>query len=188
MSHLINDTPCFTPDGQVQMIVEIPAGTNDKWHVETISGQLVHEIKDGKPRRINYLSYPFNYGCIGQTCMPESEGGDGDALDIILLAPAQERGKVLPVKIIGGLKLSERGQSDNKLLAVLPDGDFDCDSKCVSSIDELNTHFPGVMHIIETWLSHYKGPTTFSFDSYLSPQEARDLIEHEHQLWQSQKG
>ena len=50
-------------------------------------GELIKlEFKNGKPRIINYIGYPVNYGFIPKTLLPTSEGGDGDQLDILVLA------------------------------------------------------------------------------------------------------
>ena len=34
---------------------------------------------------------PFNYGFIPQTVLPSENGGDGDALDVIVLGPRAQK-------------------------------------------------------------------------------------------------
>ena len=51
-------------------MVEIPAGSNDKWEVDKTSGALYWEQEDGKPRVVQYLAYPGNYGMIPRTSLP----------------------------------------------------------------------------------------------------------------------
>ncbi|MDJ0554326.1 MAG: inorganic diphosphatase [Microcoleaceae cyanobacterium MO_207.B10] len=43
------------PDGTINMVLEIPTGTLAKWEVTK---------PDGKPRVVQYLGYPGNYGMI----------------------------------------------------------------------------------------------------------------------------
>jgi len=51
-------------DGTLNAVIEIPAGTNAKWEVDSKTGILSWEIKDGKPRMVKYLGYPGNYGMV----------------------------------------------------------------------------------------------------------------------------
>ena len=105
-------------DGDVNAIIEIPAGTMDKWELDKLSGELRWELVDNKPRIIDYIGYPGNYGMIPRTLLPKENGGDGDPLDIIVLGPPVKRGSILKCKIIGVLFLSDRGEQDDKLIAV----------------------------------------------------------------------
>ena len=47
-------------DGSINVVVEIPTGTNAKWEVQD-DGRMVWEIRDGKPRFIQYLGYPGRF-------------------------------------------------------------------------------------------------------------------------------
>lgn len=138
----------------IHAVIEIPAGTNAKWEVEKSGGQLRWEFKNGKPRVVQYLPYPGNYGMIPQTILPRELGGDGDPLDVIVLGPALGRGAVIPVRVIGVLKLLDGGEQDDKLVAVSLDGPL----RDVETLAELDARFQGVRLILETWFGHYKGP------------------------------
>ena len=83
----------------VKMLVEIPAGTIEKYELNKSSGILQMDSVDGKPRLIDYLGYPANYGMIPNTILPKSEGGDGDPLDIIAIGPPAARGSIIDCKI-----------------------------------------------------------------------------------------
>ena len=96
--HLIDDID-YKKAGLYQVLVEIPAGTRQKWEVNHKNGSLEWEFKNGKPRKVKFLGYPGNYGIIPQTLT-----GDGDALDIIVLSGSANRGDILEVKVIGMLK------------------------------------------------------------------------------------
>jgi inorganic pyrophosphatase len=152
-THFIDDFPARAEGGLVNVVVEIPAGTDAKWEVTKPDGKLLWQMKDGKPRVVQYLGYPGNYGMIPQTLLPKEQGGDGDPLDVLVLGPAQPRGSVVPVRVIGVLELLDGGEQDDKLLGVAagtPLGD-------VTSLAELDANFPGVSAIARTWFENYKG-------------------------------
>ena len=135
-------------------VVEIPAGTADKWEVAEDGRALAIERQDGQRRRIDYLPYPANYGFIPRTRSTTEAGGDGDPLDIVLLGPATPCGAVVQARLIGALHLVDDGEQDDKMLAVRPGtplGD-------VHGLDELRDRYPGVLDILETWFVHYEGP------------------------------
>ncbi len=149
----LNGYPAINPDGSVNVVVEIPAGTRNKWEVTKNKGDLRWEFRDGKPRVVNYLAYPGNYGMIPQTLLPKKLGGDGDPLDVIILGSAISRGDVVSAKIIGVLKLLDDGEQDDKLIAVRPIDQLGS----VNNLSELKNKYPGITDILETWFTSYKG-------------------------------
>jgi len=177
--HMVNDIPYRAAAGGYQMVVEIPAGTTEKWQTDAISGQFYHDQINGTPRVINFLPYPMNYGMVPQTVLVREKGGDGDPIDIITLAPSQARGTVNQVKIVGALRLSERGEMDTKILATLPGGPF----QDIDELSELLMHYPGTVEIIRLWFEGYKGPGSFLFQGYANRAEAESMIEEAHQDW-----
>lgn len=158
--NLLEDFTPLLDNGNINVVIEIPAGTNEKFEVDKATGQLKLEIlKDGKPRLVNYLPYPFNYGMVPRTLLPKHLGGDGDPLDVIVLGKPIERGTVIECKLIGVLKLLDRGEQDDKLIAVNTDSRF---SK-VNNLKELEAAFPGVLEISKIWFSNYKGEGKMEF-------------------------
>jgi inorganic pyrophosphatase len=146
--------PALSAPGIANVVVEIPAGTNAKWEVDKEDGALRWEFKNGAPRVVQYLPYPGNYGMIPRTLLPKELGGDGDPLDVIVLGPAVERGRVVRAHIVGVLNLLDGGEQDDKLLAVLDGSPL----AGVRSVEELDAHFAGISRIVETWFENYKGP------------------------------
>jgi inorganic pyrophosphatase len=138
----------------VHVVVEIPAGTNEKWQVEKSTGALAWEREDGAPRVVQYLGYPGNYGIVPRTLLPRELGGDGDPLDVLLLGPAQPRGSVVPARAIAMLRLVDRGERDDKIVAVPISGPLG-DARDLSLLE---ARYPGVRQIVETWFTNYKGP------------------------------
>ncbi len=151
--NLLKDIEALTSDSTVNAVIEIPAGSIQKWEINKSNGQIEWEIENGKPRLINYIGYPGNYGFIPQTYLPKDLGGDGDPLDIIVLGPSAKRGEVLKCKILGVLYLQDRGEDDDKLIAVSEDSPL----FSISTFVELEENYPGIKDILSLWFTNYKG-------------------------------
>jgi inorganic pyrophosphatase len=165
--------PPMNDDGTVNVVVEIPTGTTEKWEVVKPSGEIRWEFVDGKPRIVAYLGYPGNYGMLPRTLLPRERGGDGDPLDVIVLGPALPRGTVVRARVIGVLKLLDGGEQDDKILAVR-DGDPLASAANVRQLDE---KFPGVSRIVEIWFESYKGPGVLEVKGFDGPDAGMKLIE-----------
>jgi inorganic pyrophosphatase len=154
-TNLLHDIAPFTSDSLVNVVIEIPAGTNQKWEVNKISGKIEWEqITPDSFRVINYLPYPANYGFIPQTLSAKSSGGDGDPADVFVLGELIERGNVVACRIIGFIEMTDNGEVDDKFIALPVQTQW----KNINTLQELNQYYPGVMDIMRTWLSNYKGP------------------------------
>jgi len=138
---------------KVDMLVEIPAGTNNKFEYNKVNQQIEQDSINGEARIISYLSYPGNYGMIPNTLLSKSEGGDGDPLDIIAIGPAVPKGTLLNCRIVGVLKLLDDGEQDDKLIAIGENSSI----YEISSFMELNSSYPGISEIINIWFTNYKG-------------------------------
>lgn len=93
----------------VNGIIEIPRGSRAKYEVDKASGLI-------KLDRVIYASmyYPLNYGFIPQTL-----GEDGDPLDIVVLTQVSVVPLCLiPSKVIGVMQMIDRGEADEKIIAV----------------------------------------------------------------------
>lgn len=170
--NLISDYPPVNEDGSLNTVIEIPAGSNEKWQVHKKTGQLEWELENGKPRTLRYLGYPGNYGMIPGTALPKESGGDGDPLDVLVIGAQLARGRVVQAKLIGVLKFLDRGERDDKLLAVLPGTAF----YSIDHIEQLEESFPGILTIIKTWFLYYKGSGKMIFQGYGSLEEAQNIL------------
>jgi inorganic pyrophosphatase len=148
--------PPIVNDSAINVVIEIPAGTNAKWEVRKHDGALVWEFKNGKPRVVEYLPYPVNYGMIPRTLLPAADGGDGDPLDVILLDAAQPRGSVLRARPVAVLRLLDGGEVDDKIVAIGAESAL-ADARTIS-LEALRVNYPGLLDILEIWFSSYKGP------------------------------
>lgn len=170
--HLVDGIDPLVSDGIIRAVVEIPSGTTQKWEVEKSSGNLIWEFKKGKPRRVKYIGYPGNYGMVPRTLLSADSGGDGDPLDILVLGPSVPRGSVVDARVIGMLRMIDKGEQDDKLIAVMTGGIFDE----VDTISELDKSYPGVTGIIEAWFSHYKGHKKIETEGYVGRKKAYAVL------------
>ena len=144
-------------------IIEIPAGTNIKYEYNYDSQNFEAQIVDGQKRIINYLPYPGNYGFIENTFMDPSLGGDGDALDVLVICEALHQSKKINIEPIGILKLLDNGEEDHKIIAIPSNNRV---SFMKDSIPE------SVKIILKTWFSNYKGVGEMYYISWGDKKEA----------------
>ncbi len=97
------------PPEFVNSIIEIPKGSRAKYEIDKDSGLI-------KLDRVIYASmyYPLNYGFIPQTL-----GEDHDPLDIVVLTQVTVVPRCLiPSKVIGVMRMIDKGEADDKIIAV----------------------------------------------------------------------
>lgn len=146
-------------DGDVlNAVVEIPAGTNQKIEYHKESGYQSDTLDGGVDRVIEFLPYPGNYGFVPSTLMDEARGGDGDALDILIIGESQPTGTVQGVKPIGALLLRDRGEIDTKIIAIPADERLRTID--VDNFLDFALANDAAKRIIELWFLNYKGPNT----------------------------
>jgi inorganic pyrophosphatase len=158
--------------GNIQAVIEVPAGRTEKWEVDKKDGNLKWDFKKGKPRFLKYIGYPGNYGMVPRTLLSQDSGGDGDPLDILLLGSPLKRGEVVSAKLIGVLKLLDDSEQDDKLIAV----QFNSPLKKSDSIEELDERFPGITQILELWFTNYKGNGKMKSNGFGDREEAERIL------------
>jgi len=112
----------------VNVFVEITPFDLIKYEVDKASGYL----KVDRPQRTSSQP-PALYGFVPQTycaeqvtrLSPVAAKGDGDPLDICVLSerPITKSEILVAARVIGGLQLIDRGEADDKIIAVLQ-GDY----------------------------------------------------------------
>lgn len=167
-------TPSFSESGAVNAVIEIPAGTNTKYEYDPVAKQFVIDQENGKDRVIDFLSYPTNYGFVPSTLSDKKTGGDGDALDILVLSESQETGTIVEVVPIAMLKLLDKGEHDYKIIAV----PFEKDKRIVkaSTYTELQNNYPAVIEIIELWFLNYNKNDVAQVEGWADEREAMKEI------------
>jgi len=163
---LPDDLLTVLKDGDVNVVIEIPTGTSEKWELDKSDNKIKLEVNNSFPRIIDYLGYPCNYGMVPKTLLSKESGGDNDPLDVLVLGDPLVRGSVVKCKLIGVLKLIDGGEKDYKLIAVKIDTPF----YSLNSIKDIRKNYNGVLEILELWFDNYKGPNK----SYSKGFEDRD--------------
>lgn len=174
--HLIDDVPYHT--NAYIAVIEIPAGDVAKWEVDPAHGYLEWELSGDGRREVQYLPYPSNYGFIPQTLLSGALGGDNDPIDVLVLGPRVPRGAIQRVRILGGIRMLDNSEVDDKLIAAPFSGPF----SEVQTFQDLREYKPGALEIIRLWFENYKlGSMTFL--GYVEQNEAQILIERAHTQW-----
>ena len=170
--NLLTSYAAKTTEGSINAVIEIPSGTRQKWEINKKTGVLEWEQVAGKGRIVDYLGYPGNYGFIPKTLLSKDQGGDGDPLDVLVLGDPVSRGSVVPCKLIGVLHLQDRGEQDDKLIAVAKNTSF----YAINTIEDLNENYPGVTTIIEIWFTNYKGKGLMKSSGYGDTAAATQIL------------
>ncbi len=144
MYNLLHVLPPFVEEekGTINTVVEISAGTINKYEIITESGQL-------KLDRVGYssLAYPVAYGAL-----PGTLDGDGDALDVLIANVTEPlvSGCLAETRILGIMKFEDTGEVDDKIITVLAD---DKRMDHIKTLEDLGPHAEKEMaHYFE----HYK--------------------------------
>ncbi len=152
-SKITYDLPTYGANNGITAVVEIPAGTNKKFEYDPVVKQMLRDLENDIPRTINFLPYPGNYGFVPSTLSKLENGGDGDALDILVISEAIPSGTVVETLPIAILRLIDDGEKDSKVIAVPM-------SKKLKIIDALSyqdllERYPQIPKIIELWFLNY---------------------------------
>ena len=163
--------PAFAGQNSIHVVIEIPAGTSLKYEYDTNkNGFVVEQLINGDKREIKFLPYPGNYGFIPSTKMAENEGGDGDALDVLVLCSTLKRGSVIRAIPVALLKMIDQGKLDYKIIAVPEDAglrNINC-----TTLACLQENYPAALTIIELWFTHYKANTGQIVEGWVDDQAA----------------
>jgi len=168
-------TPGNVDDGTVNVVIEIPTGSNNK--IEWNRQKACFQLDRVEPM---IFAKPVNYGFIPQTI-----DEDGDELDALVLADEPlPTGIFLEAKIIGVLKFEDDGEVDDKVIVVPSDDRNTGDAiKSLSDIpkqklDQLVHHF-----------THYKDlkkPNSTFVKGLGDIDEAKKIVHESIQRWNNQ--
>lgn len=150
------------PD-HVNALIEIPKGSRAKYEIDKDSGLI-------KLDRVIFASmhYPLNYGFIPQTL-----GEDGDPLDIVVLTQVSVVPLCLiPSQVIGVMRMIDRGEADDKIIAV---AEQDASVSHISSVDSLPEHLVlELKHFFENYKTLEKKKVVV--DEFQSKEKAAEII------------
>ena len=154
--------PFKSKNGNLTAVIEIPAGTNGKFEYNYKLKEFTQEIRNGKPRTVKFLPYVGNYGFIPGTYMNPSIGGDGDALDILVIGESIKQGEIIEIKPIATLKLIDGGEEDHKVIGVPVDEKLN-----VANITNYASLSEPIKEIIKIWFTSYKGKNKMEFQGWI---------------------
>jgi inorganic pyrophosphatase len=128
---------------EFQMVVEIPMGSTSKFEYNEDGGYFALDRTLYSP-----LIYPFEYGFV-----PQTHGGDGDAIDVILLATRPTfAGCVVKVRPVAVLKMSDEAGVDNKIICA-PVSKLDPRLAHIQDLADIEKH---LIKEIELFMADYK--------------------------------
>ena len=159
----------------INVVIEIPAGTNHKIEYQKEAQRFENDQINGEDRVIRFLPYPGNYGFIPSTFMDPARGGDGDALDILVVSESIPTGTVVETKPIACLLLRDQGELDTKIIAVPADSSLQ--TIPIENFQDFLIHHDAAKRIIEEWFLHYKGPGVMEMMRWEDDVYARREIE-----------
>lgn len=166
--------PAITASNTVSAVIEIPGGTNKKYEYNARSGDFEIDKKNNLERVIDFLPYPANYGFIPSTLSDTKKGGDGDALDVLVISESLKTGTVIETIPIAILKLMDNGEEDYKIIAVPAKEELRIISAL--SYEQLGLNYPGLSRILEIWFVNYNREDPASVEGWGNEKEALETV------------
>ncbi len=147
----------------VNAIIEIPYRSRNKYEIDKKTGRM-------RLDRVLYsaMGYPAEYGYVEKTLSP-----DGDALDVLVLSTETSYpGCIVPARVIGYLKMIDKGLLDYKLIAVT-----NCDPR-YDGVNELEDVADFTLKEIKNFFENYKSLEGFkvSVGDYYGKEDALKIV------------
>jgi inorganic pyrophosphatase len=139
----------------VNAYIEITPFDLIKYEIDKASGY----VKVDRPQRTSsqppslYGFMPKTYcGAAVAALCPGAERGDGDPLDLCVLSerPITRAEIIVPARVVGGLQLLDRGEADDKIIAVL-EGDL-----VWSNVTDISSLPPILVERLQHYFTTYK--------------------------------
>jgi inorganic pyrophosphatase len=162
-----------TPPDVIYAVIEVPKGSRNKYEYSKAAGVI-------KLDRVLYspLHYPGDYGFI-----PQSYYGDGDPLDVLVMMNEPTfPGCVIVARPIGMLKMVDKGEHDDKILAV-PATDPQFDE--IHDISDLPRHFPKEVEHFFLVYKQLQG-TSVETQGWVGAEEAKKAIQKGLQMYRDE--
>ena len=147
----LSQLPPSPSPGLVNLLVEIPAGSRNKYEYSSAAGVMILDKVMHSSRR-----YPFDYGFI-----PNTRAEDGSPLDaMVVMAEPTFAGCLIQARPIGLLDLHDHGAYDGKILCV-PVAD-PCQSRIHSIRQIASSQLEDVAEFFRTYRSLQGGVVSIS--------------------------
>jgi len=145
--------PAISENGNFRVVIEVPAGTNQKTEIDHQTGEFKISMRNGKPRIIDFLGYPLNYGFIPSTIMDKNRGGDGDPLDALILCESLPTASIVEFIPIAILRLKDTGELDSKIIGIPVDPALR--TVCATNFETFKLEYPAILEILVLWFLNY---------------------------------
>ncbi len=133
--------PGRNPPGEVDIFVEIPKGSQNKFEIDKETGMIRLDRVLHAP-----FKYKWDYGLVPQTL-----AGDGDPLDgVVIVDQPSFPGAIIPVRPIGLMHMVDQGEEDDKLICVPAD---DPRTNKIKDIEDLPKK---KLDGMKAWFENYK--------------------------------
>ena len=149
------------------VVVEIQKGGQIKYEYD----EEWHEIKVSAIFR-NGFGFPFDYGYV-----PKTRGGDGDHLDVFVLgSQSVQMGAIVECRPIGIIELIDRGEKDDKVLAIPLN---DLGSENIKTLEDLPFNYKTIFEVFFKELAVQRNKT-MEIKGYKDAQTATQELDLAH--------
>lgn len=166
----------FSDRNHLNAIIEIPAGTNKKFEYNNTTKSFEIDKNEGQDRVVAFLPYLGNYGFIPSTFSDPKKGGDGDALDVLVLSESVQTGVIIETIPIAILRLIDDGEIDDKIIAIPSNSKTQIIS--AKNYKQLSQNYPEIKLMIELWFLNYNKSDEVKIESWGTELEALEEIQN----------
>lgn len=145
--------PIYSNTGQLQAVIEVPAGSNHQMRYDPESKSFVPVKRAGEDRVIDFLPYPGNYGFIPSTLVEDPENGDGQPVRVLVISESVPTGTVMEVVPLGTVLLDKAGKIEHTVVAVPAKPS----EQVLSATDyaTFSEKYPAAKDILQKWLAQH---------------------------------
>lgn len=157
--------PAYNAEGNLNCVVEIPAGTNHEFQYSPITNTFPCKQLNGENHVINFLPAPGNYGFI-----PSTYNVDGEPLHVVVISESVPVGTIIESQVIGIIQMINDGKTSDKIIAIPVD-----ETKQIIKAKSLREIKDPVKSILKTWLLNFDGKNN-QFISWKDSNVAKEII------------
>ena len=117
------------PPHLVHAYIELTPFDRVKYEVDKVTGYLrvdrPQRTSSQPPALYGFIPRTFCGHRVGDLC-PHCEQGDGDPLDICVISerPVEKSEVILDARVVGGIRMIDHGEADDKIVAILENDNF----------------------------------------------------------------
>jgi inorganic pyrophosphatase len=170
--------------------IELTPFDRVKYEIDKVTGYMRVErpqrTSSQPPALYGFIPRTFCGRAVGALC-PECESGDGDPLDICVISerPINKSEVILDARVVGGIKMVDHGEADDKIVAVLENdtvwGEISDIADLPRALIERLRHYFGTYKLVLGQESEFSIQETYGLpDALRVIQAAIEDYEHEY--------